>query len=54
MQVDITAEEQQALLGWKKRSDSLILIRLKAEAMAGFKRNRIPVRSWVEFSAGAV
>ena len=33
MQVDITAEERQALLGWKKRSDSLILIRLKAEAI---------------------
>lgn len=33
MQVDITVEERQALLGWKKRSDSLILIRLKAEAI---------------------
>ena len=33
MQVDITAEERQSLLGWKKRSDSLILIRLKAEAI---------------------
>ena len=32
MQVYITAEERQALLGWKKRSDSPILIRLKSEA----------------------
>lgn len=33
MRVDITAEERQALLGWNKRGDSLILIRLEAEAI---------------------
>ena len=27
---------------------------MRISMMAGFKQNRIPVRSWVEFSAGAV
>jgi len=30
--VDVTKEERDVLLRWKKRSDSFVLVRLKAEA----------------------
>ena len=33
MQVDVTPDERDVLLRWKKRSDTLILVRLKAEAI---------------------
>lgn len=33
MQVEITDDERQVLLGWKKRRDSFVLVRLKAEAV---------------------
>ena len=33
MQVDVTPEERDVLLRWKKRNDTLILVRLKAEAI---------------------
>lgn len=33
MQIDVTPEELNILRNWKKRSDTLILIRLKAEAV---------------------
>ena len=33
MLVDVTKEERDVLLRWKKRSDSFILVRLKAEAV---------------------
>ena len=33
MQVDVTLEERDVLLRWKKRNDTLILVRLKAEAI---------------------
>ncbi len=33
MQVDVTPEEHDVLLRWKKRSDTLVLVRLKAEAV---------------------
>ena len=31
--VDVTAEERDVLLAWKKRGDSFVLVRLKAEAI---------------------
>ena len=31
--VDVTKEERDVLLRWKKRSDSFVLVRLKAEAV---------------------
>ena len=33
MLVDVTKEERDVLLRWKKRSDSFVLVRLKAEAV---------------------
>ena len=33
MRVDVTPEERDVLLRWKKRNDTLILVRLKAEAI---------------------
>ena len=33
MRVDVTSEERDVLLRWKKRNDTLILVRLKAEAI---------------------
>lgn len=33
MRVEVMAEEREVLLRWKKRSDTLILVRLKAEAV---------------------
>ena len=33
MLVDVTEEERDVLLRWKKRSDSFVLVRLKAEAV---------------------
>ena len=33
MLVDVTKEERDVLLKWKKRSDSFVLVRLKAEAV---------------------
>ena len=33
MQVDVTQKEHDVLLRWKKRSDTLVLVRLKAEAV---------------------
>ncbi|VEG73822.1 Transposase and inactivated derivatives [Actinomyces slackii] len=33
MRVDVTSDERDVLLGWKKRNDTLILVRLKAEAI---------------------
>ena len=35
MQVDVTQKEHDVLLRWKKRSDTLVLVRLKAEAKIG-------------------
>lgn len=33
MLVDVTPEERDVLLNWKKHNDTLILVRLKAEAI---------------------
>ncbi|BDA63558.1 hypothetical protein [Actinomyces capricornis] len=33
MRVDVTSEEREVLLRWKKRNDMLILVRLKSEAV---------------------
>ena len=33
MRVDVTSDERDVLLEWKKRNDMLILVRLKAEAI---------------------
>ena len=33
MLVDVTQEEREILLRWKKRNDSFVLVRLKAEAV---------------------
>ena len=33
MQVDVAQKEHDIFLRWKKRSDTLILVRLKAEAV---------------------
>lgn len=33
MLIDVTQEEWDALLRWRKRSDSFVLVRLKAEAV---------------------
>ena len=39
MLVDVTKEERDVLLRWKKRSDSFVLVRLKAEAVLHASRD---------------
>ena len=43
MQVDVTPEERDVLLRWKKRNDTLILVRLKAEAILYASHGVAPV-----------
>lgn len=42
MRVDVTPEERDALLNWKKRNDTLILVGLKAEAILYASRGVAP------------
>lgn len=43
MRVDVTSDERDVLLEWKKRNDTLILVRLKAEAILYAS----PASTWV-------
>ena len=67
MQIDMTSEERDILIRWKKRSDTYKLVRMKAEAivyaargvgldMARIKQNGILGQllrdSWLAFTEG--
>ena len=52
MLVDVTKEERDVLLRWKKRSDSFVLVRLKAEAVLYASRD-VDVSIIAEMLTGA-